>query len=335
MPVFERAGRVKGATGYGSPIFSADSSAFVAVCRNYAIKVWDSRTLEPVTGPLPQEHIKSYGLSADGKIAFSSDTNSVRVWDVASSKLISAVRATENQLGFVSISADGKWLVTIANDDKPPVAIWRIGDARPTRWLAQSSPIFSAVFDPSGKWIVTDDGGIHLFGVESGREIFPPVFSDDRHFYLVRIGFDPSGRRVLVPQDCGYTVVETATGKDLSAVRFEFDVNTNRARFSIDGKFISVTTRHNLAYGDARIYDAETGQLRHEIGSGVGDCWIGPGGRWALLQPYEDESKLELWDLNAGVKSQAIGYISYISPDCSLLLSVEDKELADAWRLKH
>ena len=275
------AGRVKGATGYGSPIFSADSSAFVAVCNNYAIKVWDCRTLEPLTGPLRQEHIKSYGLSTDGKFAFSSDNNSVRVWDVSTSKLISAISATDNQLDFVSISADGKWLVTIANDDKPPVAIWRVGEAHPTRWLAQSSPAFSAVFDPSGKWIVTDDGGIHLFRVQSVREILPPVFTDDRHFYRVRIGFDPSGRRVLVPQDCGYTVVETATGKELSAVKFGFEVNTNRARFSTDGKFIAVTTLHNLAYGDARIYDALSGQLRDEIGSGVGDCWIGPAGTGA------------------------------------------------------
>ncbi|MDB5289369.1 MAG: hypothetical protein JWL69_610 [Phycisphaerales bacterium] len=333
LPAFERVGPVADGAGYGAPIFSHDSRAFIA-CEGAAVRVWNSRTLEPLSKSLRQDAIKYYGLSADGSMAFTADDKEFRIWNVSSSKLLSATKATDGKLGFASLGPDGTRFITIA-DHHDAVTVWRRDQAKPTFSLRHEQSPGSAVFDPGGKRIVTDDGLIHIFDADSGKEICPPIEIEyEYHFEDVRVSFDPTGRRLLIPRGHGYTLVETETGKVLNRVQYD-DMSgpAVHVRFSADGSRIAVTSGTQLKFEPARIYDAQTGKLERQVGSDIYDCQVGPQGRWALLMPFN--SKLEFWDLKSGARTQILEeYGASVSPDGSLLLFEAHGNLRDVLRLR-
>ena len=345
---FERAGPVQEGDDYSFMAFSRDSSAFLA--KKYSpgkprwdrVRLWDARSLKPLTEPLVQDtEIWYCGVTAHGKMVFTADRKAIRLWDVATSKLRSTIKVMDEKLLYrVDFSADGTRFTTIVKDEHA-VAVWRTGDARPTLLLPHERGPSSAVFDPTGTRIITDDGLFHVFATDSGREICPPIGSDNEYFSEVKVRFDSSGHRLLVPQGHGFTLIDLPTGKTLTDVKIA-DPKVDKVydvQFSVDDTKISVTTVGGmLVDGPARIYDAATGKFEREIGSAVVECKIGPGGRWILCRP-PGERPLELWDLAGGVKVQTFpkGNAHHLSPDGSFILFESGGipgSLLEVWRLK-
>ncbi len=347
---FERAGPVEEGDGYLFRVFSRDSCAFLAQKYNPAlqrsdmVRLWDARSLKPLTEPLLHEDIWYCGVTADGKMVFTADRKEIRLWDVATSKLRTTIKVTDKDLlKSVDFNADGTRFTTITNNehaaianDEHAVAVWRTGDARPALFLQQSGPV-SAVFDPTGTRIITDDGEFNVFATDSGRKLFPSISSTTNSIKEVR--FDSSGHRLLVPQWRGFTVVDLPTGNTVADVDLVPQDTVFDVQFSVDDKEISVTTVGNgRVNGPARIYDAATGKFEREIGSDVVECKIGPGGRWILCRA-PGERPLELWDLAGGAKVQTFpkGNVHHLSPDGSFILFESGRipgSLLEVWRLK-
>jgi WD40 repeat protein len=339
--LFERVGSIEEGDGYSFPIFSRDSGAFLAQKYNVEIRrwdtvrLWDAHTLKPLTDSILHDDIRHCGVTANGKMVFTADKKEIRIWDVATSTVRASIKVTDTLLASVAFNADGTRFATIPRDDEHTVSVWRTGDAVPTLLLRHERQPGSAVFDTTGTRIVTDDGAFHIFATDSGREIGPPIPTDTDSLRDIRARFDSSGRRLLVPQGRGFTLVDLTTGKTVTDVKL--DDRVSDVQFSVDGTQISATTEDLLgAYGPARIYDTTTGKFEREIGSDVAECEVGPGARWILCFPIRKKGAQspELWDLASGVKVQTFPETDvHLSPDGALILFKSERGLSEVWRL--
>jgi len=265
-------------------------------------RVWDIATLKPVTEMLRLGWL-NYGLSFDGKVAFTTDPEHIWVWDVPTSKLLWTKELHQTQSDGVAISPDGTEIVAISEADKS-IKVWRVGSDDPRLSIKQTAAAFSVDFDPTGKRIATIcDNLLHIYDVETGHELFPGfdpygIPEDLRHH------FDSTGRRFLDLQDWGARVIDTATGKTL--LRIESKHNIELARWSADSDKVVLVANSDAA----QIYDAATGRLERTIvGDHMFNAWVLPGGRWAICQRYK--KPLEVWDLTTGQNIQTLDVSEY------------------------
>jgi WD40 repeat protein len=210
---FKRIGIPVGITGYGDPIFSGNSRRFIAL--NYraakgVVRVWDAATLQPLCGPLPETG-PAWGLTFDGRIAFTTDFQNIRLWNVDTSKLICVTKVTDGKLDDVAISPDGRQFLTFAEGGHA-VEVWRAGETRPRLIIKQD--LVLAAFDPTGTRIaIYAAGKIYICSAETGKKVCPLI----SYRSLIRPEltelFDPTGRWLIVYEYDGFLVVDVATGR--------------------------------------------------------------------------------------------------------------------------
>lgn len=336
---FQRVGQVDGDLCLEQTPFSADGSAFVTKLGETA-RVWDARTLRPLSKPLRCPGLAFYRLTADGRTVFTAGGKDVCIWDVATSQPRSTVNAARGKLFFGEISPDGKRFVTVDSAAIDTAAVWLLGDAQPALLLRHDAPLNSAEFDPTSTWIVTHafQQAFHVWSADSGREVCPPLKSDDKSIATHLAQFDATGTRLAVPQRERITIIEP-TGRLLLQVQFEDEVYAERVRFGARATKLAVMTSRPLYPGPVRIFDVATGKVQRELASRVIDCQIDPGGRWALCTPIRSTPAdlPELWDLASGTKVQTFPQETggeVMSPDGSLILVQRKWGITDAWRLK-
>jgi WD40 repeat protein len=291
------------------------------------VRVWDLYTARPLSGPLPFNW--DYGLSADGKIAFTTDTEHIRVWDVATSRQLWTIELHHGQLDSVAISPDGTEIAAISEVDKS-VKIWRIGSDKPRLSIKQTEASISVDFDPTGKRIATISGRVQIYDAQTGNQLVPELYAatdwDIRHL------FDSTGRRFLELLDGVTRVIDTATGQAL--LRIESKEIVDEAGWSADSDKILVRESHHMVY---HIYDAANGTLERTIGGDVNDvtrAWILHGGRWAIVERFR--KPLEVVDLTTGQKVQTLGDSQYCAcgPFGSTLVTEDSNRLKRIWKLR-
>ena len=176
-------------------------------------------------------------FSADGKLLASGGGHTVRVWDAGSGKSVvpaNITAAPDDEVGGVSVSPDGKWILTKGGGDGT-IRVWEAdgkpkGAIRSNRWGDQRS-----VFSPDGKCLYAGPPGATALarfdlpgGRESARYTFAEPPGDD--LYIVAFGLSADGRRLaaILRSNRGFggpgpepppvgrvTVWDTATGRRL------------------------------------------------------------------------------------------------------------------------
>jgi len=295
--------------------------------------------LKPLS-KFPQDVCVEYGLTRDGKTAFTSDGTTIRLWDVETSQLRWSVKVTDKQVEHTAMSLDGTHLVTVADDDEHVAAVWRTGENRPRLLLRHKFRLDAVQFDPTGRLVATTEGiNVHIFSVETGAEVCPPLISDSYWGSDGAALFDSAGRRVLLRQYRGFTVVDTSTWKLLFTVNVGGDFNpfleiySPNARWSGDMTKV-VATESLPPYGPARIYDAVTGRLLHEIAAHSYSCWLGADDSVALSDPVDEP--FEVWDVKNDQLIQTLDAheLKTVSPDGTMVLFETKSGLGRMWRLR-
>jgi WD40 repeat protein len=334
---FRRIGVPIGIAGYDLPIFSGNSRRFIALNQqgaNATVRVWDVSTLQPLCDPLADPGM-TYGLTFDGRIAFTTDDESVRFWDVDSSKLICVTKVTSGELDDVAISPDGTEFLVIVKGEQG-LEIWRVGGTRP-RFAVKQDAVYAA-FDRSSTRIVINAGpATHIISAETGKETCPRILAGKLTLPDLTTLFDSTGRSFLVQDEAAFRVVDTTTGKTRFYVAIdEFYGGSNEDEFvrwsSDTRKVVATSVARPQA---ARIYDASTGKLERTFGTDIVDCWVGPGARWAVGFSESNISKaFNVWDVKTGRLAQTLNcYNAVASPDCSTILTMRSDRLDAIWRM--
>jgi len=289
-------------------------------------RVWDLALGKATTGPLsPASYF--YGLSFDGRIAYTTDRDHICVWDVATSRLLWTKQFHLTGYGGIAMSRDGKQIAAASEADNS-VKVWQVGSDQPRLSIKQSDTATSVDFDRTGKRIATiSDGALQIYDAQTGEQAFPQFLPQSD--WDLKHHFDLTGKRFLKLRDYGATVLDTTTGKTLLTI--ESKHNVGMVRWSVDSDKIVL-----VAMGEAaQIYDASTGKLDRTIASSdIRNLWIMPGSRWAVCQ--RDREPLEVWDLATGNKVQTLTGSLHCDPDpvSSTLVTTNGEKLVKIWRLR-
>ncbi len=229
------------------------TGSHVATC-SLTAKIWDVRTGK-LTGSLGHSTgVWRVAFSPDGKMLLTVGSDCmIRVWDVASSKLLNTLSAPPSlSYSVVRYSPDGERILTAAAPGTMQIWNARNGTAL-TQPILHRGGIGSAEFGPEGLRILTAyaDSSARLWDAATGQPVAAPMEHDD----LVLSGcFSPDGTLAVTGgADGSARIWDIRPG----AVRNQLlpgSVGRVRACFSPDGEMIA-TSEHGKA---PRLWNART-----------------------------------------------------------------------------
>jgi WD40 repeat protein/flagellar biosynthesis GTPase FlhF len=248
--------------GGGGPLadasFSPDGRLVLTVARR--ARIFDGRTGRLLRTLSDPSSVTAAAFSPDGRLVATADSDgTARLWEVGGTSAglrspePAVLRGHRRAIESVSFSRDGRLLVTASDDGK--AIVWRTDTGEQVSSLRHDGPVKRAVFDPSGRVVVTVSHVgqparflARLFDATSGKAL---VTFDQRG---VRSAiFSPEGSVVVTTSnDNTARVWDPNTGKTIAVLTQDEDVVS--AAFSPDGRKLVTATEG----GSTFIWDVAT-----------------------------------------------------------------------------
>ena len=262
-----------------------------------SVLVWDTTTQRLETRYEP--HLKSVlALDvANGMLLTGAADGSAAVRNLETGRTIPLPGGHANIVRAVDLSDDGRYAVTAGADQTAKV--WATSDGRLISLLAgHGDVVVDATFVDRARRVVTGglDGTVRVW--ESGT---PEELTAVDHLPLA-----PSTHTTSAPNGATATAVDdvirlrTPAGERMTLSGHRDDVNS--VAFSSDGSLLVSAGRDH----DARIWDARTGELVHQLeghfGS-VADARFSPDGRWVVTA---GPISAGLWNVRTG---ELVGFL--------------------------
>ena len=182
--------------------FSPDAKTLATVQGYDEICIWDvttarkMRVLE-VKKEAPQ-WIDALAFSPDGKTLASGqaahrDRSPVRVWDLASARVIREFEVEQGRIEALAFSPDGRRLAAGAGSER--VYLWDAGTGRELHRLERQRPAIGArcglAFSPDGKALAAGGASVSVWEVESGTRLH--LFNEP----ATKVAFSPDARTLI------------------------------------------------------------------------------------------------------------------------------------------
>jgi len=158
---------------WASVLVVSPDGSWVAVdhssARSRTIRIWDTKRRE-VRMDLPghRQSITALACTSNGAVLASAGSdNSVRLWDLASGKLIRTIHVKEGVKGL-AVSPDDKWIVTVTST---AVRQWDLDSGRELRRIPASGAPACVDVSPDGAWIASAGlNGLALIDSHTGTQ---------------------------------------------------------------------------------------------------------------------------------------------------------------------
>ncbi|QRV96323.1 Vegetative incompatibility protein HET-E-1 [Ceratobasidium sp. AG-Ba] len=252
---------------------SPDGAYIVSGSWDKTVRIWDSRTGQPVGQPLHghTQYVTSVAYSPDGAYILSgSDDRTVRIWDSRTGQPVGQpLHGHTDTVTSVAYSPDGAYIVSGSGDET--VRIWdsRTGQPVGQPLRGHTGAVNSVAYSPDGAYIVSgsEDRTVRIWDSRTGQPVGQPlhghtrgvnsvayspdgayIFSDDwdrkRHVWsshtglLVSVSVSPVDRSHVSPDEA---ITVSAKGADLHVGRTTFHV-TDLPTLSIEDSTSSMRT---------------------------------------------------------------------------------------------
>jgi WD40 repeat protein len=279
-------------------------------------------------------------FSPNGKLAASSAlSNTVRLWDVATGKLVHALEGHRERVDCVTFSPDGKHLLSCAWDGT--VRLWDVESGKELKKLdSEGAPglhVCNVIFFKDGKrflWNATDHHALQIWDIETGKQVKEFAEHPD---HVAAVALSPDGKRVLEGNwDSNLRLWDIETGKELRQLQGHTGA-VYCVAISPDGKLaLSVS----VADKEVILWDLETGkEVRRFQGhtEALDFVAFSPDGRRALS--CSQDKTIRLWDVATGKElhcftdhTDRVGSVAF-SPDGRYALSGSEDKTVRLWRL--
>jgi WD40 repeat protein len=238
--------------------------------------------------PVPGEFLRSYTISADGKLLAAAGPSQLRVWEVATGKEVLATawrkvdpkelaEGTYHPAPTVALSPDGRLLAVRGYDDRQ-----NQGTLERSSWLALCEL-------SSGKERRRLGGRVLPDGYTSYGNSTLPQFIDNGG----RLVFGPDARTAALASADTIRLVDLRTGDEIR--RFGGpQVDGDTAAFSVNGNFLAARVKD----GSVLLWDSETGTIVGRLaapGTQVTCFAFAPDG--GTLATGGADGLILLWDL--------------------------------------
>lgn len=334
--------RTLATSGCTSVAFSPDGRSVLAGggTTPYGFALWDASTGELAQGfqNLHVAPISSLAFSPDGRrIASGSDDKTIKIWEVATGRIIATIWGYTGEVRSVAFSPDGTSLVGSSGDNAASgiaeLKVWTSDDGKLLRDLGgRSAGITSVAFAPDSRRTISagDDGKLRMWDIGSGRL----VRTIDGHPKGARtLGFSPDGSQML------------SMGND-NKIKF-WDAGTGQLMRSIDGSFATLSPNGSQLLagsrvpGESRLLETNTGRLIRSFEGDLPAAFSNDGRRVLLgtLRRGNEGQTVKILEVDTGRLVRTLGrysvaaYSAAFSPDGNTVISggFDAKRMMQAW----
>lgn len=263
-----------------------------------------------------QAAVESLAYSPDGKSLAAKSGGVVRLWDVATGKLVRKFRprtyyAKQRRLGLeaggfggmsapaatapVLFTPDGKTLIAEGGDNT--LHVWDAATGKELRQLMHRGPVVSAAVSPDGRRLASGcmDNAVRVWDLATGKE----VLHLEGHFGgYMGVAFSPDGKRIAsAGGDHTVHLWDAVTGKEVNFTAGHLGEVVGGA-FIDGGKVLVTAGRDNTV----RFWDVAAGkELRHFANRYdlIDHVAVAPDGK-TVVTSGEDEDAVHLWDAGTG-----------------------------------
>lgn len=285
-----------------SAMFSSDGARILTASSDKTVRVWDWRheaTLVALQGPSGSfgwisRAVFSPSPAEDRLLAMFGGT-SAYIWDLKSHEPAASVvlRGHTEDVKFADFDVTGNLVVTASMDKT--ARVWDLSNAQQIQRFEHDDPVFSAAFDPTGRWIITAAGtAAHIWDHRTGERVRVLEGHENR---LSRAMFAPVGDRGVTSSIDGTARIwNTSTGAEITV----FGDRTNPVKhvaFAPDGKRVVTASTD----GKARVWDVATGDELHVLtghSGAVTSAEFDADGR--RIVTVSKDKKLRVWDAESG-----------------------------------
>jgi WD40 repeat protein/tRNA A-37 threonylcarbamoyl transferase component Bud32 len=241
--------------------------------------------------------VHGVAFTPDGRyLAGASGDGTIKVWDVASGRLVRTLRGHSGRVNCVAFSPDGRFLAS-ASEDRT-VRLWQASTGKWLRTLAgHQKGVNGVAFSPDGRYLASaaEDDTVRVWETAGGRELRTLRGHPDA---VTALAFSPDGRRLASAcKDWSVKLWDWQAGIDLG---IQFNGHTSpvwAVAFSPDGKWLASASADETVW----LWDAATGQelrpLRGHTGA-VRGLAFSPGGR--RLASADGNGAVKIWDTTTG-----------------------------------
>ncbi|MDZ8260488.1 serine/threonine-protein kinase [Nostoc sp. ChiQUE01b] len=282
-----------------------------------------------------ENSVLSVAISPDGKtIASSGSDRTIKLWNLATGKLISSLNGHFQQVNVVVISPDGKILVSASDDNT--IKIWNLATRKQIRTLmGHSDSVHALAISADSETLVTssDDNTIKIWDLATGEQIRTLA---GHTFWVRSVAISPDG--VILASgsfDKTIKIWNLAKGYPIRTLEGNSQTVTTVA-ISPNGKTLASAGRDRTI----KLWNLVTGrELRTLAGHGNTVTSVAFSADGKIIASGSRDRTIKLWNTATGEEILTLaGHTNTVTsvtftPDGKTLVSGSEDNTIKIWRL--
>ncbi|MEH2088877.1 serine/threonine-protein kinase [Nostoc sp.] len=281
-----------------------------------------------------ENSVLSVAISPDGKTIASSGDRTIKLWNLATGKLIASLNGHFQQVNVVVISPDGKLLVSASDDNT--IKIWNLATRKQIRTLiGHSDSVHALAISADSETLVTgsDDNTIKIWDLATGEQIRTLA---GHTFWVRSVAISPNG--VILASgsfDKTIKIWNLAKGYPIRTLEGNSQTVTTVA-ISPNGKTLATASRDRTI----KLWNLATGrELRTLAGHGNTVTSVAFSTDGKIIASGSRDRTIKLWNTATGEEILTLaGHTNTVTsvtftPDGKTLVSGSEDNTIKIWRL--